>query len=769
MYTLKKIGRFTKGQTRQSGYTLLQMAIGMLVIGIIMAYSGYVYSLYLKNKNITQTQSNVQNMVSAIQTYRQVNGRYPCPAAMNVPRNDPAYGVETVCTDTSVAPGDCGGGICVESAVDGTGYVLSNGVNITPPDRAAALALPRVRVGAIPFRLLQIDEKTTYDAYGMRMVYAMTESMASTATFEEGNGAISVVTGTGESLSDPAGSIPFLILSTGANRTGAYNSLGNETVVCGGVSLESENCRDFAGLAGPAQSIYTSTYQTEGSATDNFDDVIEYFAASVNPVWKRTTANLENIETLAEDNVGIDVLNPTNALEIPQSDVSGQKGALRVTEKVKADRYCDENGNNCFSTSRISGVEADGLKCAGMGQYMVGIEGGGTDGAAMCDEVRTYCTNDALPVLRGFNLSGEPVCVAKPLSPCNTAVQICAAGGFSIKGSSQIAAMTNGFNVSGAHGATPNVTDVTSYGANPAKAVFKCNNGSWEYQNISSGLCACVAPDPSELTKTVSMSCAGILAGVNNATKQVTWNSTQCRYDDVTGTANYSACNCVKPADKAATTQNCPTDGYNAGIKTQNYVFNTAKDKCAWENGSLDNTCTCDPSLMVPPTFNGAEKTVVAATQTCASQAGPGFTGVLKQVQVFDGGSGPGRCAWKHKEYIKTDCTCDTTTVFPGADKHVCDLNCSTEIKPEKYQYRYVDNAGVCEKGPETKVSDAVCSPLSFYWKQTSGEANGPPSGTSQGKPEVNEACSCAQKATSGSCFQKQTDGQYKFYPCTCQ
>ena len=229
MHALDQFQISTK-KLSESGYSLIQIAIGMVVIGIFIAAAGHSYILYTKNQQIMTTQGRIQEMVDAIQGYRQLYGRYPCPARMDVDKNNADYGHESDCNNLLPVPvpvGDCVNGICIETAIDGTAYTIANGTNIpATTNRNVALANPRVRLGAIPFRVLQIDEKKTFDAYGGRFLYALTESMGTEATFNEMNGAIHIVNAQGENLVNPPGSVPFVVVSPGPNQLGAYSVNG---------------------------------------------------------------------------------------------------------------------------------------------------------------------------------------------------------------------------------------------------------------------------------------------------------------------------------------------------------------------------------------------------------------------------------------------------------------------------------------------------------------------------------------------------------------
>lgn len=780
-------------KNRQAGYSLIQIAIGMVVLGIFIAAAGRSYVIYTKNEQIMTTQQRVQEMVTAIQGYRQLYGRYPCPARMDVNSADPSYGHESDCTDDSISVGDCVLGLCIETAIDGTNYTVTNGTNITTADRAAALADRRVRLGAIPFRLLQIDEKKTYDSYGNRLLYAMTESMADEGAFRELNGAIHVVNAQGESLIDPPGSVPFLIVSPGPNQLGAYSFNGSQISECPDTVLDGENCRNFdplavitpPTLANPPLSIFVSDYRMDITAANSFDDIIEYFADSSNPLWKRTPANIENIEALVQQSVGIDAMaQPADALEIPQGSINydhdnnagsatiNQRGGLRVvnpTNTVQARLICDLNGANCFDPRRLGGTVAQGMSCP-PNQYMIGIEGGGTNGQARCADVQAYCNNAATPVLLGFNqLSGAPICGAIPLSSCNAGVQLCSGMPLAVdRRNSNNPPITNPIVLVGTHGQIKLATDTASYALNQRRANFVCNNGVWQYSSGETGFCTCNTPPLP--TQTVNIPCPGLSPSGNAATIDQTWDATNCQWNNVNGSQNYAACVCAGPyGAPPGTLPPLCGPGTNSGSVDRVWNFNNAPNICNWEPADTNN-CVCSPAAATPPAAAVGDEYTGTTGTACSLVGMPGHTGNAFPVYKFT--SVPGlTCGWVFDRWDTSACVCDTVTEFfhHNTTPSPCNLACETQLTPEQYYFKYIVVAGACVPDTPYKKTDATCQNINFYWRGGTTPV-GPSLNNKAGKPAVDEACTCAQKATSTTCWKEiPTDpGNYNFFPCTC-
>ncbi|QQG35516.1 MAG: hypothetical protein HYS17_08245 [Micavibrio aeruginosavorus] len=736
------------------------------------------------------TQKIVQNLADAIETYRQTFNSYPCPATMDVDRSDVNYGHQSPrCLAKNVLVGNCEDGICVQEAIEGSNYRISSGPIIITDNRAASIPNVRVVIGAIPFRLLQIDEKYTYDAYGSRILYAVTESMTTPGSFDPHNGAIHLVNAQGESLVDPPGSAPFVVVSHGPNQMGGYSNTGAMVEECGGITLDAENCFVFDPSsitlppilpANPPLAIFAADYRSDGSI-NQFDDVIDYFIEQSSPKWMRTAADTQNIEAIVEDGVGIDSNNPAatlaDALVIPQSTImydhdnnSGtgaiaHTGGLRAENSIQAQQFCDQSGLNCFDPRILGGSVAEGMSCP-PNKFMTGI----ANNAPICDDVRLYCPNNAFPVLTGIDAFGAPICSAIPLGACNSlSVQVCSGAPLApdLKESNQVPQTNPIAMPNSGHGAYKWATDPASYATNPRKAYFYCNNGVWKYvPATASGICNCVVP-PSTDPQWVNFACPGDSPSGNAALAQQAWNAFNCQWV-YTGAVDYTACACPGPVSPQPADINLACGvGYNTGANNTTFVFNNANNVCNWEPSNT-NTCACDPAL--EGTTNGGTKTD-ATPYACNTVPGfSTFTGLAYKILTFDGTAG--QCKWKHTGWDTSGCSCDTATEHFAYNNPVCDATCEDETRPEKWYFKYiVDINGDCVPGPAYKgvgpTDSAICTPSTFLWKATGGASGGEVA--SKLGPKKDDPCTCAQKGNSASCWVETSPSMYTHYPCTCQ
>jgi prepilin-type N-terminal cleavage/methylation domain-containing protein len=125
---------------RGGGYTLIEFAVVMIILGVIAASFFPMETIYIKQKAIRDTQLNLNSISNAIGDFRAQHGRYPCPSSLTADRGDPAFGFEDCSDKSGQAFGDCSGGICIQhgqrdvTLPDGTLLKQAG----TPPARAWA-------------------------------------------------------------------------------------------------------------------------------------------------------------------------------------------------------------------------------------------------------------------------------------------------------------------------------------------------------------------------------------------------------------------------------------------------------------------------------------------------------------------------------------------------------------------------------------------------------------------------------------------------------
>ena len=99
----------------EAGYSLIELAVVILITGVMVSSFLAGYKVYLRKETINTTASNTSLVTRAVGNFLIQQGRYPCPARFDIDRTHPDYGMEGDCADTSLAVGTCGNGICIEN------------------------------------------------------------------------------------------------------------------------------------------------------------------------------------------------------------------------------------------------------------------------------------------------------------------------------------------------------------------------------------------------------------------------------------------------------------------------------------------------------------------------------------------------------------------------------------------------------------------------------------------------------------------------------
>ncbi|NCC21125.1 MAG: prepilin-type N-terminal cleavage/methylation domain-containing protein [Alphaproteobacteria bacterium] len=217
---------------KRDGFTLIEVALVMVIVGLLLAGASSLLLIYLKETQIRTTEQRIDAVNDAMQLFLSLNGRYPCPARADVLPDSAEFGVEVA---------DC----ATNGAVSGTAEVT--GVLNSFP----------VSIGAVPTRSLSLPDEYIADAWGGRFTLAVTERMTDAATFNRLEGAIDVVDSYGNPVVNPPpvggvrnvdnGYAHYVIVSHGRNGEGAVPIGGGAATACPGGTLEEENCdRDDA-------------------------------------------------------------------------------------------------------------------------------------------------------------------------------------------------------------------------------------------------------------------------------------------------------------------------------------------------------------------------------------------------------------------------------------------------------------------------------------------------------------------------------------------
>lgn len=317
---------------RENGFTLIEMAIVLVIIGVMVASGSALYTQYRFQKDWENTQDRIEDVVRDIEAFYTTYGRYPCPASATAAPGDAEYGIEKAnCTPS--AAGTCEDGVCTYSNFDGSQTIME---------------------GAVPFKSMNLQEKQTLDGYSGRFTYAVTTLMTDSQTFVPGAGAISVEDGNNNSMVSPAHSAEFMVISHGRDKSGARSLSGVQGGICGG--LDGENCN--------GDRLFISK-----EIDTDFDDLVYFNVKPLPTEWKSDNDNeeisLKNTDKIIIGAIASDNPDDFEAVTLkrrPTEDNEGN-GNLLVDNRVYAEELCEDGVENCFQPRLIAGrleTDADG-------------------------------------------------------------------------------------------------------------------------------------------------------------------------------------------------------------------------------------------------------------------------------------------------------------------------------------------------------------------------------------------------------------------------
>ncbi len=226
--------------TARRGFTLIEIAIVLVVIGLIVSGGLLAVSPVLKSAKINETKQKMATVEAALLGYVIANGCLPCPAL----RGATATGV----SNTNNAVADDYATPC------GSGGSCTAGGN-----------------GLVPWTTLGIAENEATDGWNRRMTFAVDPTLtdsatdvqrSSTGTFPTFTSGINMANTTGGALSYTQ--VAYVLISHGPDM--AYGEAANGTLG------DSTNVTDLGTIENGDADV---TYAT-GAPTSTFDDLVSF-------------------------------------------------------------------------------------------------------------------------------------------------------------------------------------------------------------------------------------------------------------------------------------------------------------------------------------------------------------------------------------------------------------------------------------------------------------------------------------------------------------
>lgn len=721
-----------------AGFSLIEFAILLIIFGAIAAASTMLGGKWVEKEEHKASKLNTKTVEEALDAYRKVNGRLPCPADPTLTPDDANFGVE------AAVAGTCTGG--------------------TPAAATAAGGSGNAVVGVIPTQTLGMGKNLVVDAWGNRFDYYVDKRMTADNAFTV-YGAANTDIGDIE-VRDASGGVRsakavYAVVSKGGNKRGAATKDGTAINTKTTDLLEQENNEyNATGTATARDNILV-----QAAPTDQFDDIVSFKTRAQMSTGTRVIRPANCLASSVNWTVGADscsgsvaelvdganaTITDSSPLGVGQVTVSCDNGTLTQTGAT-----C-EPGTPC--TAGTENWTVGGKNCsAAVGVLVHGASSAITDSAApqtggatitctngVKSQSGTTCFNQCAATAQNWDNGAGSACTATPAvlahgastsitdstAPATGNVTVTcndgalAQSGPTCSGANTCAATTLNWTV-GANscsaavgsvldGANSVITDATA-GLSPAgsgSATATCTNGSFGLSSTScNAQCAANTANWTVATAPCSVSHGIINHGASTTETDSTANSTgSVTLTCTNGVVSQSAASCSTTC--VAGTENW-TQGANSCTGARGAIAGGASavvtDSTAPETGTVTATCSAATGTISQSAIactipaNCAAQTVnwTVGGRNCSGSAAAtnhGLTAAVTDSTPAPAPNGSGSATF--------DCSNGTFTVQAGA---TCNAQCSARAESWTVSSNTCDGATpALNDGQSTTVSDAT-------------------------------------------------------------
>ncbi len=312
--------------TKENGFTLIEVAIILLISGILLASGIMAYDLYSKNQRYAKTWENMELIRNALAEYQIKTGNYPCPADPTKGPQDTNYGVAN-CTP-------CAGCVVTSNrdadGVGGNDSIIIGSVPLT------TLITTVYSDGATQAKI-SINE--IHDGWNNKIMYAVSESLAKD-TFKPNYGVIDMVDENNQPLLDTPSTAHYVLISYGEDGVGAYGRNGGPRNACTAGEVQTRNCT--------LGNQFVSGLLSLAAGAGHYDDLVQFVTWSMSKMWSYSP---NNPGTIYNTNLGF-VGMGTDAPAV-QLDIGGRIRATNLYTRL----FCDDKGENCYDPEKIGGTD----------------------------------------------------------------------------------------------------------------------------------------------------------------------------------------------------------------------------------------------------------------------------------------------------------------------------------------------------------------------------------------------------------------------------
>lgn len=227
------------------GFTLIEMAIVLVVIGLVISGGIVAVGPAIESSKISETNQRLDRVEQALILHVIRYGCLPCPAAT----------------------------ISVTSTAADAGQALAGAAYLSGCDSDAC----DLTQGAVPWRNLDLSEADVTDGFGMRLSYSLATGLQQSASMERTlpssypTGDLQVTT-TAAAPTDITTTAAYVLISHGPNRSfGYFAGTGSQVTGTTGSTAETTN--------GTAGEPFTQGEYIPTQGTDYYDDIVRWRSA----------------------------------------------------------------------------------------------------------------------------------------------------------------------------------------------------------------------------------------------------------------------------------------------------------------------------------------------------------------------------------------------------------------------------------------------------------------------------------------------------------
>jgi prepilin-type N-terminal cleavage/methylation domain-containing protein len=254
------------GRTLQRGFTLIEIAIVMVVVGLLLSGSLLALAPVLQGSKLSETNGKLDRIEQALLVYVIQNGCLPCPANPSL-------------ASSASAPA---AGQSVTGGAPGTAYTTGCAPATCTYD--AGTSGP----GGVPWSNLGLSESDATDAYGDRIAYevgpsALTQSngMLRTPPSSYPSGSINIQNYSGTAQTTTSNKAAYVLISYGADRSFAYPaSIGGTALTSKyGQAADNSTAQGINANGNATGDTYVQDTFKGAQSTAYFDDVVRWRTA----------------------------------------------------------------------------------------------------------------------------------------------------------------------------------------------------------------------------------------------------------------------------------------------------------------------------------------------------------------------------------------------------------------------------------------------------------------------------------------------------------